>query len=83
MERVYADGENHYDYGWDLFVTSDVELLLDCRFAAQAPGNTGNHRGVGRIDPAGGLSLAFGNIYECATGRWWIVAGAQGAPSGF
>jgi hypothetical protein len=82
MRRVYAGGENSYDYGWDLFVTSDVESLLNCTFAARAPGNTGRDRGVGRIDPAGHILLAFSNIYDCGDDQWWIVAGADGAQSG-
>lgn len=80
MRRVYADGA--YDYGWDLFMTSDVESLLGCTFTTRAPGNTGGDRGVGRIDPAGQIQLAFGNIYQCGNGQWWIVAGADGARSG-
>jgi hypothetical protein len=70
------------DNGWFLLLQSDVEPLLACTFRARAPDNSDGFRGVGRIDPQGRMSLAFGNIYECPSGRWMIIAGAVGRRRG-
>lgn len=80
LTRVYFEGvDGVFDYGWDLAATSDIEPLLGCSFAAEAPGNDPTQfRGFGRIDPARGIRLAFGGIYVCPSGRWWIIAGADG-----
>lgn len=83
LSRVYFENvEGVFDYGWDLAVTSDIEPLLGCSFVSEARGNSSTQiRGLGRIDPAGGIRLAFGAIYACPSGRWWIVAGADGQSS--
>ena len=62
MTRAYASGENHYDYGWDLFMASDVEALLGCAFTARPPGKcqrwlkVAQLRRVKSAHPAGGSS---------------------------
>lgn len=83
LSRVYFENvEGVVDYGWDLAVTSDIEPLLGCSFVSEARGNSpSQNHGVGRIDPARGIRLAFGAVYACPSGRWWIVAGADGRGS--
>ena len=67
---------------YDMLIDSDVEPLLDCRYAGKSPGNEGfGYRGSGTVasyDSSMSLVLAFGNIYTCASGRWVIIAGVSG-----
>jgi len=79
LGRLYYPGEKDF---WSLLIVSDIEPLLGCKYAGRSPGNEGNaFRGSGTVD-VGGLKLAFSNIYSCTSGRWWIVAGADGRRSG-
>jgi hypothetical protein len=79
LSRVYFGGSDGVDFGWDLDVTSEIEPLLGCSYVSAAPGNSPTSvRASGRIDPAKNIHLAFGGIYTCPSGRWWIIGGADG-----